>query len=161
MIDSSVAPNLLPILWQNTVVDVIPTSRYGDPATVPDTAIVSTTVGYETSDGIRTQNYLNTLPVFADEEGAYHVPMPAPIAHTELIKDADISVVVFVPRIAPRDPILNRFSVRMTRWFEEGVDTVFGHEDSRAIAARTGVAWYWVQDPNGIVEYVYENVPGR
>jgi hypothetical protein len=34
----------LPIVWQNTVVDIEPTSRYGTPGETPDTASINTTL---------------------------------------------------------------------------------------------------------------------
>jgi hypothetical protein len=146
----------LSILWQNTVVDIQPTSRY-DKAS-PDTAVITTTIGYQADGTFTTQTFLNTVPVFTEGDETYTYRFNAPMEHTTLVKGGDISVVVFLPRMAPRDPKL-KGHVRLKDYLRDGDPvTLRGEHGPHGLAGREGVAWHWTQDPASVVQYVYEMI---
>lgn len=149
----------LEIAWQNTVVDILPTSRYGVPGEAPDIAVVTTSVGQLTGDGTQVLQLGSTVPVFPApdrEEGTYRFELRCPEPFAELVKDGDLSVIVLIPRIAERDGTLAEWRVELADWNEKDSATVFRADGGPG--RRAGVGWYWKQDPGSIVEYVYRMI---
>lgn len=160
------------IVWQNTVVDIEPTSRFRDPVGGADTAHVSVTMLLARPAGDELKEFLDGLDnvgVGYSEEGRlvrlsyreeveqtdepggetdryeYHFVAPVPFAKMD--KNDDVSATVLLPRSATRYEGAPQYDV-----------TLESAEDGQEFAAkdegqRTAVLFYARQDPPWDVIY--------
>lgn len=123
--------------WQNTIVDVEPTSRFRDDQGGNDTAHVDTTLALEEEPDDETRQFLETLEGVRTEidgrvvrmtysfeveevdEDQYQFEFSAPVEFAEIEKNDDVSVVVLLPRDATEYANAPKYSVRLAGFTEE------------------------------------------
>jgi hypothetical protein len=157
-------------IFQNTVVDILATSRYGAKA---DTAVISSTIllqdrvdpdeyaehgDVETALDGRMVLIRNTVEI-PERDGVYHVAFSSPSGPQELMKNGDYSLIVLLPRpgFHPVGPL---FDVELVNYSLERKPKVFGGDALPGIGNRIAVAWSARQDPEDTLDYIYHQVMG-
>ena len=154
------------IEWQNTVVDVEPTSRFREPQGGPDTAHFETTLGLEEEPDAETQEFFKdlddvetevdgrlvrmtyTMDVEEIEENRYRFEFDAPLEFAELDKNDDLSVVVLLPRDAEDYGEAPTYNVQLDDEFVENApDSFVITEADDAPGNRITVGVYERTDP--------------
>ena len=126
--------------WQNTVVDVEPTSRFREDQGGTDTAHVDTKLALEEEPDDDTRKFLEelegvqteidgrfvrmaySLDVEEVDEDQYRFEFSAPVEFAEIEKNDDVSVVVLLPRDATEYANAPNYSVRLAGFTEETPD---------------------------------------
>jgi hypothetical protein len=157
-------------IFQNTVVDIQPTSRYGDDA---DTAFVTSTILLEAAraatdyadhgevttalDGRMIQ--IRTTVRIPGSEDTYTFSFSSPTGPSPLMKNGDYSLVVLLPRagIHPVGPI---FEVELLRYSKENNARVFGTDALPQLGSRIAVGWSARRDPEDTIDYIYRTITG-
>ncbi len=154
----------LQIAWQTTVVDVQPTSRYGEPGRAPDTAHSSTTIGLKQEGRILRFPSTDPIPRVAETETSetyrwrFAVPPPFTVLTKDQGHEAELSVIVLLPVLPPNDPVLGRWTVSGSLTLDDdGTDVQeFGAgKGDPPLAGRTGFAFRHTVDPEGILDIIY------
>lgn len=164
------------IQWQNTTVDIEPTSRFGEDT---DIAHIITTIAAAEKDKDRVARALDDVPdaeiepsedgrLFEirqrvdverveDEDDQFRFHMEAPFEGTELAKDGDISVVVLLPRSSEGHEDVDEYEVELvSATSDEDVPEPTIHQGDEAIGERTTIAWLWCVDPP--IDVIYKAV---
>jgi hypothetical protein len=164
--------------WQNTVVDVQPTSRFRDPQQGPDTAQVETTLALseepnddtrkflESFDGVETEfdgKLVRMTYSFDVEEvdvNRYQFEISAPVEFANLSKGDDVSVVVLLPREASEYDNVPTYGIER-KGFTSATpeDDLEITEANEAPGRRITIGLYKRTDPKVGPIYVY--IPGR
>ena len=152
--------------WQNTVVDVEPTSRFQEPPGGPDTAHFETTLALEEEPDGETQDFLKglddtdvefdgrlvrmtyTMDVEQIDDNRYSFEFDAPVEFAELDKNDDLSVVVLLPRDADDYREVPTYTVQLDEGFiEEFGETFDILEADEAPGNRITIGLYERTDP--------------
>jgi hypothetical protein len=163
--------------WQNTVVDIVPTSRFQDAPGGPDTANVETVLALEEEpdndtmeffknlDGVESEfdgNLVRMTYAFdvapTDEEDTYEFEFEAPVEFAELSKGDDLSVVVLLPRNASEYENAPSYSIRFGGLTEDTPDNVEVLDADEAPGERTTISVYERTDPK--IGGIYLYIPG-
>jgi hypothetical protein len=162
--------------WQNTVVDVVPTSRFQERPGGPDTAKFETTLALEDEPDGDTQDFFKELQdvdvefdgrlvrmtyerdVDEVDENRYKFEFDAPVEFAELGKHDDLSVVVLLPRDAEQYEEAPRYSVQLDQGFVEEFSNDFDIKQAEESPGnRITIGVYEQTDP--LIPPVYQYLP--
>jgi hypothetical protein len=165
------------IEWQNTTVDIEPTSRFGEES---DTAVITTTLAaaednadevarelgnlegadVEVSEDGRLFTVVQRTEVPEVDEDEFHFQMRAPLDGTELAKNGNVSVVVQLPRVSEGHEDVPAYKVELVEASSDDKDvpgpTIHDGEENDLIGERITVTWFWCVDPP--LDVVYKMV---
>ena len=162
------------IEWQNTVVDVEPTSRFQDSPGGPDTAHVTTELAlakepdddtktfFEDLDGVevvfdgKLVRMRYAFDVEESDENRYSFEFEAPIEFAELEHGDDVSVVVLLPREASEYEDVPTYDIRLDEKFAESApDYLDIKEAKESPGNRITIGLYEKTDPKIGPIYIY------
>ncbi|MCA1830588.1 MAG: hypothetical protein ABR552_05085 [Actinomycetota bacterium] len=158
------------VVFQNTVVDIVATSRYGGKS---DVAFVGSTIFlrepadpemYAEHGDVQTMLdgrmvFIRSTVEVPEEDGRFSVRVSSPIGPAPMMKNGDYSLVVLLPRpgFHPVGPI---FDVELVDYSKERAPSVHGAGVLPSIGNRISVSWSARQDPEDVIWYIYRSIGG-
>ncbi len=151
--------------WENTVVDVEPTSRFREPPGGPDIAHFQTTLGLEKEPDSDTQDFFKELEgevefdgrlvrmryemeVEEISENRYKFEFDVPVSFAELDKNDDVSAIVLLPRDAEDYENVPGYTVQVDDEFTENApDNVEINQAKDSPGNRITIGLYERTDP--------------
>jgi hypothetical protein len=152
--------------WENTVVDVEPTSRFQEPPGGPDAAHFQTTLALESEPDGDTQDFFKGLEGVEVEfdgrlvrmtydmeveeisENRYKFEFDVPVSFAELDKNDDVSAIVLLPRDAEDYENVPGYTVQVDDEFTENApDNVEIRQAEESPGNRITIGLYERTDP--------------